>query len=109
MYPSSLADRIRKHLAHVPKVKEKEMMGGLAFMVNDKMCVGIFRGELMCRLDKSRHDEYVERNGCQAMSLGGKVMRGWVLIEESATAGKGMKTWIDEALDHNKVVKKSKK
>lgn len=90
MYSEALADRIRTHLAHLPKVKEKAMMGGLAFMVNNKMCVGIFRGELMCRVDKSRHDEYVERPGCTAMSLGGKTMRGWVLVDETATAGKGM-------------------
>lgn len=109
MYPEALAERIRKHLAEVPKVKEKEMMGGLAFMVNNKMCVGIFRGELMCRVDKSRHDEYVERPGCTAMSLGGKTMRGWVLVDETATAGKGMKVWIDEALAYNKVVKRKGK
>lgn len=109
MYSEALADRIRTHLAHLPKVEEKEMMGGLAFMVNNKMCVGIFRGELMCRVDKSRHDEYVERPGCTAMSLGGKTMRGWVLVDETATAGKGMKMWIEEAIEYNKVVKKRKK
>ena len=50
-YNEKLANRIRERLGEVRKVKEKEMMGGLTFMVNDKMCVGIIKDEIMCRID----------------------------------------------------------
>ena len=50
-YSEKLAQRIRENLANVKKVKEKEMMGGLTFMVNDKMCIGIIKEEMMCRID----------------------------------------------------------
>ena len=36
-YSEKLAYRIREALTAVKKVKEKEMMGGLTFMVNDKL------------------------------------------------------------------------
>jgi hypothetical protein len=42
-YNEILANRIREKLEDYPNVTEKEMMGGLAFMVNDKMCVGVIK------------------------------------------------------------------
>jgi TfoX/Sxy family transcriptional regulator of competence genes len=50
-----LAGRIRERLADLPVIEEKEMMGGLAFMVNEKMCVGVIKDEMMCRIDPALH------------------------------------------------------
>jgi TfoX/Sxy family transcriptional regulator of competence genes len=50
-YNEALAQRVREALVAQPKVEEKKMMGGLTFMVNDKMCVGIVRDDLMARID----------------------------------------------------------
>ena len=50
-YNQKLVLRIRECLAEIPNIEEKEMMGGLTFMVNDKMCVGIIKDEMMCRID----------------------------------------------------------
>ncbi|MEP6948587.1 MAG: TfoX/Sxy family protein [Ginsengibacter sp.] len=50
-YDNKIADRIRERLAHLPNIEETEMMGGLTFMYNDKMCFGIIKDELMCRID----------------------------------------------------------
>lgn len=44
-YNEKLADRMREKLADLPVIEEKEMMGGLTFMVNGKMCVGILKDE----------------------------------------------------------------
>ena len=40
-YSDYQADRIRQRLRSVNVTEEKKMMGGLIFMVNDKMCVGV--------------------------------------------------------------------
>ena len=47
-YVEHLADRIRQafHNLHTTPV-EKKMMGGLCFMVNDKMCAGVVNETLM--------------------------------------------------------------
>ena len=51
-YNEFLADRIRQVLKEKNVVfEEKAMMGGLTFMVNDKMCVGIVKDNLMARID----------------------------------------------------------
>ena len=44
-YSEALADRIRERFAELPDVSEKEMMGGLTFLYNDKMCVGIIKDD----------------------------------------------------------------
>jgi TfoX/Sxy family transcriptional regulator of competence genes len=109
-YSEKLADRIREALATVPRVEEKHMMGGLTFMVNGKMCVGILKDELMCRIDPARHESEVEKQGCRTMDFTKRPMKGFVLIDDS-----GMKTpkafqyWINISLEYNKQAKASKK
>jgi TfoX/Sxy family transcriptional regulator of competence genes len=109
-YNEKLADRIREALVAVRKVKEKEMMGGLVFMVNDKMCVGIIKDEMMCRIDHELQETALEKTGCRIMDFTGRPMKGYVLIDDS-----GMKTkkefeyWINLCLDFNKYAKSSKK
>ncbi len=85
-------------------------MGGLTFMVNDKMCVGIIKDELMCRIDPEFHETAVEKNGCRTMDFTKRPMMGYVLIDDT-----GMRTqrefdyWINLALDFNAEAKSSKK
>lgn len=91
-------------------IEEKAMMGGLAFMVNNKMCVGIFKDEMMCRIDPEFHETAVEMRGCRTMDFTKRPMIGYVLIDET-----GVKTnaefdyWINLCLDFNKYAKASKK
>ena len=75
-YNEKLANRIRERLSSLPNVNEKEMMGGLTFMVNDKMCVGIIKDELMCRIDPEIHDAQVEKQGCRIMDFTKRPMKG---------------------------------
>lgn len=109
-YDENLAKRVRQRFAELPNVVEKEMMGGLTFMYNDKMCVGIIKDELMCRIDPALHDESVQKPGCRTMDFTKRPMRGYVLIEESGMkAQKYFDFWINLALDFNKKAKSSKK
>ncbi|HCZ34540.1 MAG TPA: RNA methyltransferase [Cytophagales bacterium] len=86
------------------------MMGGLTFMVNGKMCVGIIKDELMCRIDPELHTEAVERTGCRTMDFTGRPMRGYVMINEIGMKCKSdFEYWLNLALDFNKRAKASKK
>ena len=109
-YSEKLADRIRERFAVLKRVEEKEMMGGLTFMYNGKMCVGIIKDELMCRIDPSLHEAAVERRGCRTMDFTKRPMRGYVMIDETGMqTRKDFDYWIDLALDFNKHAKSSKK
>ena len=109
-YDENLARRIREELSSLTNIEEKEMMGGLIFMYNDKMCIGIIKNEMMCRIDPAIHEEAVEKTGCRTMDFTNRPMKGYVLIDESGMkSAKDFKYWISLALDFNKRAKASKK
>ena len=109
-YNQKLALRIRERLAELPNVEEKEMIGGLTFMLNDKMCIGIIKDEMMCRINPELHDMAITKKGCRTMDFTKRPMKGYVMIDDA-----GMKTqkqfdyWISLCLDFNPKAKSSKK
>jgi TfoX/Sxy family transcriptional regulator of competence genes len=109
-YNQLLADRIREYLQDLSNIEEKEMMGGLAFMYNDKMCVGVIKDELMCRIDPQIHDLLVEKNGCRTMDFTKRPMKGYIFVDETAMRNQlEFEYWIKLALDYNKFAKSSKR
>ncbi len=111
MYNEKLADRTREIIALThKKVEEKKMFGGLCFMVNDKMCVGVEKERLMVRLDPAIFDEVIEKEGCKPMDFTGRIMKGYVFVDvEALTTKKKLEYWLKLALDYNKLAKASKK
>lgn len=109
-YNQQLANRIREQLQDLDGVTEKEMMGGLSFLLNDKMCVGISKDEMMCRIDPTLQEEALEKTGCRVMDFTGKPMRGWVMIDDSGMKNvQELRYWIGLAIDYNQHAKSSKK
>ncbi|MFN8347072.1 MAG: TfoX/Sxy family protein [Spirosomataceae bacterium] len=109
-YDLKLADRIRRKLETLSNIEEKEMMGGLTFMYNEKMCVGIIGDELMCRIDPEKQAEALERHGCRIMDFTKRPMKGYVLIEEAGRrAESDFDYWLNLCLDFNSKAKSSKK
>jgi TfoX/Sxy family transcriptional regulator of competence genes len=109
-YDERLADRIREILVNQPVIEEKQMMGGLAFMVNNKMCVGVIKDDMMARIDPDIFEEAIEKHGCRQMDFTGKPMKGWVFISpEGIDKVKDLEYWIGLALEFNKKAKSSKK
>jgi TfoX/Sxy family transcriptional regulator of competence genes len=109
-YSEALANRIREKFSALENVDEKEMMGGLKFMYNDKMCVGIFRGQLRCRISPDVYEAALEKQGCQTMKFNGRVMKGYVRVDETGIkTQKDFDYWVGLALEFNGKAKASKK
>src|SRR4051794_12759066 len=109
-YNEELANRIRKALAHLPNVKEKKMFGGLAFMVNDKMCITAGADRIMCRIDPAIHEEAIKRKGSRTLMMKGREYKGYVHVDETSIKNiKDFDYWLELALDYNKKAKSSKK
>lgn len=110
-YSEYLADRIRQNLnkRHVSYI-DKKMMGGLTFMIDDKMCVGIIKDDLMARINPDIYESSLKKNGCKEMKFTGRPMKGYVLIEaEAIDDDKELDYWIQLCLDFNPLAKSSKK
>jgi TfoX/Sxy family transcriptional regulator of competence genes len=109
-YNKAISDRIRERLADHPIIEEKEMMGGVVFMVNEKMCVGVIKDEMMCRIDPEFHNAALEMSGCRTMDFTKRPMIGYVLINEDGMKNKNdFEFWIHKALEFNIIAKSSKK
>ena len=107
-YNEALASRVRERLSKLSNMEEKRMMGGLTFMYNDKMCLGIIKDELMCRIDRSFHEEAIKKPGCRTMDFTNRPMIGYVLVNEEALKN-DFEYWVKIALEFNKQAKSSKK
>ena len=79
-------------------------------MVNDKICVGVHKQRLMVRLDPDIFKTVLEKEGCVPMYISGRVMKGYVLVDDAAvTTKKKLEYWLNLALDYNPIAKPSKK
>lgn len=110
-YSEHLADRVRVRLKKIRKVEERKMMGGLIFMVNEKMCVGVDIDKktnldrLMVRVGKLAYEELLTKTGSKKMDFTGKVMRGFLFIDpEGFDMEKDLDFWIEKALEFNKLI-----
>lgn len=109
-YNENLADRIRVRLASLENIEEKSMFGGLTFMYNGKMCIGIIKDELMCRIEPSLHEIAVERKGCRTMDFTNRPMKGYVMIDETGFETESdFNYWIELSLAYNAKAKAAKK
>ncbi|MBI4065088.1 TfoX/Sxy family protein [Candidatus Gottesmanbacteria bacterium] len=109
-YDEHLAQKVRNALARQSRVEEKNMMGGLTFMVNSKMCVGVLKDELMVRLNPMIYESALKKKGCREMNFTGRPMKGFVFVSPEGTSNvKDFNYWIHLALDFNAKAKASKK
>ncbi|MGH2553592.1 MAG: TfoX/Sxy family protein [Chitinophagaceae bacterium] len=110
-FNEKLADRVREIISLTHKnIEEKRMFGGLCFMVNGKMCVGVETSRLMVRFNPEKTDEVMEKEGASLMDFTKKVMKGFVFVDTTAlNTKKKLEYWIHLALDYNKFAKPSKK
>jgi TfoX/Sxy family transcriptional regulator of competence genes len=109
-YNEKLAAQIRKALAHLPNVEEKKMFRGLAFMVDDKMCINVSGDELMCRFHPSMQETVMKKKGVRPMVMKGKQLDGYAYVnEEGFSSKKDFDYWVNLCLEFNKEAKASKK
>jgi len=106
-FSEKLADLIREKLASLEDVEEKKMMGGLTFMVNGKMCLGILKDEIMVRLHPGEFEQAVELPGCREMDFTGRPMRGFVMIDpDGLVSAYPLDYWVHKALEYNQFLVK---
>ncbi len=94
-YDAALAGDIRARIASHPGFSEKEMFGGIAFMVNGNMAVGVSGEELMVRVGKDAHDELVALPGARTFDMGARPMRGWLSVgPEGFATEEDLDAWV---------------
>lgn len=108
-YNEFLGDRIQQILIEKNvNFFEKKMFGGLCFMVDNKMCVGIVKDEVMARIGVEKYAEALTKEGCNEMNFTGRPMKGYVFLTDDATdLDSDLEYWVQLALDFNPFAKAS--
>ena len=116
-YDEAIADRIRRVFSEKKTpFEEKRMMGGLCFMVDDKMCCGIHFDKkkqtdlLMARIGEAACEQALKRPGCLPMDFTGRPMKGYVFVTpDGFDMDTNLEYWIQLCLDFNPLARSSRK
>ncbi|MFM9943799.1 MAG: TfoX/Sxy family protein [Bacteroidia bacterium] len=109
-YSEKLADRIRESIANIANVEEKFMFVGVCFMLNGKMCVGVVKDEMMCRIDPEVYLTALEKEGCREMVFTGIPMKGYAYVsDEGMKIKEEFEYWINLCVEFNSKAKAAKK
>ena len=116
-YDEQIADRIRvAFLNQKITFEEKKMMGGLCFMVDNKMCVGLLTDKhsgqalLMARIGEEAYSKALSQVGVSEMNFTGRSMKGYIFVDEEVLeTDSQLGHWLDLALAFNPLAKASKK
>ena len=115
-YDEFLADRVRQTFGELKVAfAEKNMMGGLIFMVDEKMCVGVDKdketGEdrIMARIGQDEYLAALKEKGSREMDFTGTPMKGFVFIGPAGfDSDDDLEYWLKRAIKFNPEARKTK-
>src|SRR2546421_10130725 len=94
-----LAERIRQALARRKGIEEKKMFGGIGFLLNGNLLVGVWKDSLIVRLGPEPAEAALLEPHVNEFDITGRPMKGWVLVEpEGVTGDDQLKGWIQRAV-----------
>ena len=88
----------------------KKMMGGLCYMMDDKMLCGIVKDQLMARIGPDAYGEALKMDHVNEMNFTGRAMNGYVFVDgPGIDMDEDLEFWIQKCIDFNPLAKSSKK
>ena len=94
----ALADRIRKQLARRKNIDERKMFGGLGFLLNGNLLVGVWKDSLIVRLGDEAGEEALKEPHVRVFDITGRPMKNWVLVDPEGIADDiQLGGWIKQA------------
>ncbi len=95
-----LAERIRTHLKKREGFSEKKMFGGVAFLINGNMSVGVLGDEMIVRMEPEATETALQEPGVRPFDLTGRPMKGWVMVDPAnSKQSKAFSKWVRRGAD----------
>jgi TfoX/Sxy family transcriptional regulator of competence genes len=100
-YDEGLAERIRGALEGRSGVSEQRMFGGIAFLVDGRMSVGIVQAKLMVRVGPESYERVLRERHARKMDFTGRPMKGFVYVVPSGyESDADLERWVGLGVDH---------
>jgi TfoX/Sxy family transcriptional regulator of competence genes len=97
-FNEALAERVRQGLSRRKNVEEKKMFGGVGFLLNGNMLVGVWKDSLIVRLGPDNYDDALLEPHVEEFDITGRAMKGWVLVKSEGIGNeKQLTDWIERA------------
>ena len=97
-YSKSLVERIRHLVFRQRGITEKKMFGGVCFLLNGNLLVGVWKDSLIARVGRDAYDAALLEEHVREFDITGKPMKGWVMVEPDGIDSDHQLThWIDQA------------
>jgi len=98
-FDEALAERIRQGLTRKKGIEEKKMFGGIGFLLNGNMLVGVWKDSLIVRLGPEEGEAALKEPLVSEFNITGRAMKGWVLVApEAVEADDELKGWVQPAV-----------
>src|SRR6516165_507097 len=98
-FSEELAERIRQGLARRNGIEEKKMFGGISFLLNGNLLVGVWKDSLIVRLGPEEGEEALKEPHVKEFDITGRAMKGWVLVApEGVEADDELSGWVQRAV-----------
>ena len=96
-YSDAAARRLRVALAGHEGLTEKELFGGIAFLLHGNMAVGVHGDDLIVRVDPEQTDALLREPGARNFDLGpgGRPAKGWLLVSPAGFRSEAtLQVWV---------------
>ena len=94
-YNEGLANDIRALLANRPHVVAKKMFGGIGFILNGNMAVGVLGDELLVRVTPEQFEALRAEPHVRLFDMTRRVSRGWLVVTPPGLAmDEELQRWV---------------
>jgi TfoX/Sxy family transcriptional regulator of competence genes len=99
-FDEDLAERVRERLTRMKNVEEKKMFGGVGFLLNGNLLVGVRKDSLLVRIGPEQSDEALQEPHVSEFKITGRgTMKGWIVVDlEGIETDDQLNTWIQRAV-----------
>lgn len=98
-FNQNLAQKIRDTLGEIPGLTEKQMFGGVGFMIHGNMACGVNKDDLIVRVGPDHYDEALTKAHTRVFDMTGRPMRGWVVVSsEGYITKRDLEDWVERGI-----------
>lgn len=99
-YDRNLADRTRPLISRRRGFSEKQMFGGLGYLLHGHICVGVWKESLIVRVGPDQYGEALREFAVREFDITGRPMTGWVMVGPEALADPDdLRDWVRRGVD----------
>ena len=95
-YDLELAERVARLLKSRKRIMQRQMFGGVCFLLNGHMCCGVESRRLMVRVGQEQYHAALGKRHARPMDFTGRPLNGFVFVmPEGLRSREALKGWVD--------------